>query len=111
MSIYLVYTVSLKDIESSVHDLSLLRVLGLQRSGVIGILLLRGLFLALPGFFIGLLISYHLEAILAQKVYTIVREAFLESSLFSNLISSDIVILGVLIPLIAAMLPARKALR
>ena len=50
---------SLADIEHQVMDLSILRLLGYKKITLVGILLIKGIFYSVPGFFIGILLSYY----------------------------------------------------
>ncbi len=61
IAVFLIYTMSLSNIEEKINELSIFRTLGLKKNSVFFILFFKGLLYSIPGLITGLLISYYLK--------------------------------------------------
>lgn len=70
---FLIYSMSLTDIESKVTELSILRILGMEKLNVIVILFMKGVYFSIPAFFIGLSIVYAFRGYMSGLVDKFIR--------------------------------------
>lgn len=100
---------SLTDIESKVTELSILRILGMDKNNVIFILLFKGIYYSFPAFIIGLFLNYIFRLAISYKTDQMFKLSL--SPQISNEILYYSILQGVIMPIISSILPARRAIK
>ena len=62
ISIILIYSLMISDVDEKTYEFGMLRALGLTNTSLVLLLILEGLFFAIPGFCMGLLFAYLLNS-------------------------------------------------
>ena len=109
LSVLLIYSLLMVSVESRTFELGILRMVGMTRPRLVGLLLTQALFYALPAIVIGLPVA---------QGFAVPISIFLEnlsgvevSPLLTGLSIGMAILAGLLVPLVGAILPVREALR
>lgn len=103
LSIILIYSLLMINVENRTFELGVLRMLGINRAGLVSLVLMQAFFYAIPALIVGLIFAqgaYVGISIILQNTIQIQISRFLSGQ--AILVSS---ILGTLIPLLSAILP------
>ena len=108
LSIILVYSLMLGDVDERIYESSMLRALGFKKNNLTKLIIIQGLFFAIPGSILGLTSSYIANNYIAYlfNSYTHLIMPFFLSKV--NLIFG--VVVGISIPLISSYFPIKKVL-
>ena len=108
LSVLLVYSLMLGNVDERTYESSMLRALGFKKNNLIFLIVIQGLFFAIPGTLLGLVSSYianNYIAFLFNSYTKLVMPFFMSKS---NLIFG--IIIGISIPLISSYFPIKKVL-
>ncbi|KAJ3080521.1 hypothetical protein HK102_002991 [Quaeritorhiza haematococci] len=108
LSVFLVYHLLMGSVETRMFELGVLRMVGMTRSGVITILLIQAMTYAIPAWVVGLILAQVAFAFgkgILESVASVPISPYLRSD--AILVST---VLGVVVPIISAILPIRRAL-
>lgn len=108
LAVILIYSLMVSDVEEKTYEFGMLRMLGLEKSSLIFLLLLGGLIFGVPGLCIGLLFAYLLNSIVGY-LFFISSEIMSSYDIDKSALALGIS-LGLLIPLVSNYLPIRRAL-
>lgn len=108
LSVILVYSLMLGDVDERIYESSMLRALGFKKNNLTKLIIIQGLLFAIPGSILGLTSSYIANNFIAYlfNSYTHLLMPFFLSKI--NLIFG--VIVGISIPLISSYFPIKKVL-
>ena len=108
LSVILVYSLMLGDVNERIYESSMLRALGFKKNNLTKLIIIQGLFFAIPGSILGLTSSYIANNFIAFlfNSYTHLIMPFFLSKI--NLIFG--VVVGISIPLISSYFPIKKVL-
>ena len=108
LSVILVYSLMLGDVDERIYESSMLRALGFKKNNLTKLIIIQGLFFAIPGSLLGLTSSYIANNYIAYlfNSYTHLIMPFFLSKV--NLIFG--VVVGISIPLISSYFPIKKVL-
>jgi len=108
LSVILVYSLMLGDVNERIYESSMLRALGFKKDNLTKLIIIQGLFFAIPGSILGLTSSYIANNYIAFlfNSYTHLIMPFFLSKI--NLIFG--VVVGISIPLISSYFPIKKVL-
>lgn len=108
LCVVLIYSLLMINVESRTFEMGVLRMIGSRRAGLVGLLVTQALTYALPAIVLGL----PLAQLLGLGVFRVI--SVIASIDFPNLLTWDAVVvaavLGIVIPLLSAILPIRNAL-
>jgi len=108
LSVLLVYSLMLGNVDERTYESSMLRALGFQKNDLIILIIIQGLIFAIPGSCLGLISSYISNNFIAYLFYSytkLVMPGFMSES---NLIFG--IVIGISIPLISSFFPIKKVL-
>lgn len=108
MSCLLIYSLMLNNVDFKTKEYGMLRALGLRTKDIVIILFLYAKTFAIPGLIIGLIIAYVISACIFYNIYKFFGENGSYQIQPNALIGS--LILGIIVPIIANIIPVRKAL-
>ena len=108
LSMLLIYSLMLSNIDEKTYEFGMLRALGFRNSSLINLLLIQGLMYALPAMAFGFLFSY----LVNNMVYFLLFDFASESSDYALHYTAIIIgfLLGILMPLISNIFPIFRAL-
>lgn len=108
LSVMLIYSLMLADVEEKTYEFGMLRALGLEHQSLLIYLLMYGLSFAFPGVIMGLLVAYFLNNCTAYFIgnYTGLNVEF-ELNPWAAFLG---VIVGLIMPLLAIYVPIKRAL-
>ena len=108
LCVVLIYSLLMINVESRTFEMGVLRMIGSRRAGLVGLLVTQALTYALPAIVLGL----PLAQLLGLGVFRVI--SVIASIDFPNLLTGNAVavaaVLGIVIPLLSAVLPIRNAL-
>eukprot|EP01103_Thecamoeba_quadrilineata_P013162 TRINITY_DN3567_c0_g1_i2.p1 TRINITY_DN3567_c0_g1~~TRINITY_DN3567_c0_g1_i2.p1 ORF type:complete len:1198 (-),score=214.19 TRINITY_DN3567_c0_g1_i2:59-3133(-) len=108
LSVMLIYSLLLSDVEDKTFEFGMMRSMGLQKSALMLILVLQSLVYGLPGLVLGLSCSFALNVPMMDLIstYTVLTPNYVPS------VQSIVVafVLGLLMPLVSNILPIKRAL-
>jgi len=108
LCVVLIYSLLVINVESRTFEMGVMRMIGTKRSGLVGLLLTQAMTYAVPAIIIGL----PLAQLLGLGVFKVISH--IASVDFPNLLTWQAVLvaaaLGIIIPVISAILPIRSAL-
>lgn len=104
----LIYTLLLVSVEQRGFSLGVLRMLGASRKSIIRLILMQTLVTSIPAFFVGIIAAHFLNAFVLSTIADLIRIK-LDFSLKPSAIFYA-ACMGLLVPILAAILPIRKAL-
>lgn len=108
LSVVLIYSLMMTNVENRTFELGVLRMLGMRRQGLALLVLLQSAAYSVPGWLAGMVAGQATYALFSRGLsWYLQMELGWLVSLRALLISSS---LGLLIPVVAAVLPARAAL-
>jgi len=108
LSVMLIYSLMLADVEEKTYEFGMLRALGLEHQSLLVYLLLYGLSFAIPGVLIGLLVAYFLNNCTA---YFMGSYTGLDVEFALNPWAAFLgVVVGLVMPLLAIYVPIKRAL-
>lgn len=70
LSMLLIYSLMIGDVEEKTYEFGMLRALGFSKSWLVILLLLEALIFAIPGLAIGLVSSYLLNSIICNLIFS-----------------------------------------
>ncbi|CAK88800.1 unnamed protein product (macronuclear) [Paramecium tetraurelia] len=108
LSVLLIYSLMIGDIEEKTYEFGMLRALGFKKSWLIVLLMLQALTFAIPGLFLGLVSCYLMNCLISMYVFDmslLLTTYSIPSSALAFQIS-----LGITMPIISNILPIKKAL-
>lgn len=108
LSFMLIYSLLMISVETRTFELGVHRMTGLTRVGVINMLLVQALSYAIPSWAVGLLLSQILTVVVVNMLSTSVEVPM--ANTLTPLSIGIATVLGICIPLVAAILPIRDAL-
>jgi len=109
LSVILLYSLLLVSVETKTFDLGVVRVLGLNKIGVIIMILLQSLSYVIPGIIIGLILSLPALAYAGNELNTAIG---VQIPIYPTPYAAGFaVLLGLLIPLVSSYVPIREALK
>jgi len=108
ISILLIYSLLLISVESRTFELGVLRMVGLNRSGLIQMLLVHALMFAIPAWISGLLVSQGFFIVVTRVLYRLSDVQISPILTGTSLAVSSVLGLG--IPLVSSIFPIRSAL-
>ncbi len=108
LSVLLIYSLLMVSVESRTFELGILRMVGMTRGRLVGLVVTQALFYAIPGIAIGLPVAQGLAVAFASFLSSIALVQL--SPLLSPLSICLALLAGILVPLIAAIVPIRAAL-
>ncbi len=108
LSILLIYSLMLSNVEEKTYEFGMLRALGFKTNNLVILLILQGLFYAIPGLGIGLLFSEIGNIFVANAIFTYSKEAGSFDLHYSAVLIG--VSLGLFMPLVSNILPISRAL-
>ena len=108
LSVLLVYSLMLGNVDERTYESSMLRSLGFQKNNLIILIIIQGLFFAIPGSFLGLISSYISNNFVAYLFYSYTKLVMPYFMSKSNLIFG--IVIGISIPLISSYFPIKKVL-
>lgn len=108
LSVMLIYSLMLADVEEKTYEFGMLRALGLEHQSLLMYLLAYGMSFAVPGVVIGLLVAYFVNNCTA---YFIATYTGLDIEFALNPWAAFLgIIVGVIMPLLAIYVPIKRAL-
>ncbi|CEM34393.1 unnamed protein product [Vitrella brassicaformis CCMP3155] len=108
LSIVLVYSLMLNDVEDKTYEFGMLRALGMRKQTLISMLLFQAMLFAIPGLSMGLLVAWLGGLIVTYFIADFSYAVFsYELHLSAILLGSS---LGLIMPVIANIVPIRRAL-
>ena len=108
LSVLLVYSLMLGNVDERAYEFGMMRSLGFKKNNLIYLVLLKGIFFAIPGIILGLISSYIINifiSFLFNWFSGLVMPFFISKS---NMAFG--IIIGLSIPLISSYLPIKKCL-
>lgn len=108
LSIQLIYSLMLSDVEEKTYQYGMLRALGFRNKNLIGLISLQSFSFSVPGLIGGLVVAYFLNVIARAIIFS-----YAENTTNYNLSLGAIILgvcLGTLLPLISNILPIQRAL-
>lgn len=109
LSVMLIYSLLMVSVESRTFELGILRMVGMTRPRLVGLLLCQALAYSVPAIIIGLPLAQGLAVPIAGLLSNL--SGVEVSPLLSGLGIGLAILAGLLVPLVAAILPVRAALR
>ncbi|CEM33325.1 unnamed protein product [Vitrella brassicaformis CCMP3155] len=109
LSIVLVYSLLLISVETKTFQLGILRMIGLNRRGLVELILIQALSYVLPALVFGLLAAVGGNALVARMFYRLTRIPVSSALSWRSIVYSCT--LGILIPVVASFLPIKAALQ
>ena len=104
----LIYSLLMVSVESRTFELGILRMVGMSRGRLVGLVLTQAVFYAVPGIVLGLPVAQGLAVVFANFLSSI---ALVQLSVLLTPLAICLALLaGILVPLIAAVVPIRAAL-
>ncbi|CAD8197198.1 unnamed protein product [Paramecium octaurelia] len=108
LSILLIYSLMIGDVDEKTYEFGMLRALGFRKSWLIVLLLFQALTFAIPGLLLALITCYILNSLVSMLI-------FATTDMVSNYVIADqalylAVSLGILIPIISNIFPIQRAL-
>lgn len=108
LSSQLLYSLMLSDVETKTYEYGMLRALGFKSAHLVGMITLQSFFFSLPGIVMGIAVAFVTNVLLRYFIYVFAAN---ESSFALSSISLWIGILfGIIMPLLAILLPIQAAL-
>ena len=108
LSVLLVYSLMLGNVDERTYESSMLRALGFQKNDLIILIIIQGLIFAIPGSFLGLISSYISNNFIEYLFYSYTKLIMPSFMSESNLIFG--IVIGISIPLISSYFPIKKVL-
>ena len=108
LSVLLVYSLMLGNVDERTYESSMLRALGFQKNDLIILIIIQGLIFAIPGSILGLISSYISNNFVAYLFYSYTKLVMPSFMSKSNLIFG--IVIGISIPLISSYFPIKKVL-
>ena len=108
LSIQLIYSLMLSDVEEKTYQYGMLRALGFRNKNLIGLISLQSFSFSIPGLIGGLVVAYILNIIARYFIF-----ALAQTTTDYNMSTGALVlgiVLGLVLPLIANILPIKRAL-
>ncbi|EGR31920.1 hypothetical protein IMG5_099480 [Ichthyophthirius multifiliis] len=109
LSVMLLYNLLLVSIETKNFEFGVLRVLGLNKFGVVCLIIFQSLFYVIPAVISGLLISIILLEIISKQLYQVLNLEISNTPTGNAFVLS--LLLGIAIPLVSSIIPIREALK
>ena len=109
LSVILLYSLLLVSVETKTFDLGVVRVLGLNKIGVIIMILLQSLSYVIPGIILGLILSIPALSYAGKALNNAIGVKI--ASYPTGFAAGFAVLLGLLIPLVSSYVPIREALK
>lgn len=106
--ILLIYSLLIVSVETRTFDLGVQRMLGLTRAGVVKLLVVQTLLQSVPGWCLGLLAGHGLATLLLDTLADITKSDLTLQLKPAVLLQASV--MGLAVPLLAALLPIRRAL-
>ncbi len=108
LSVLLIYSLLMVSVESRTFELGILRMVGMTRGRLVGLVITQAVFYSVPGIGIGLPVAQGLAVLVANYLGGV---ALVQLSPLLTPLSIGLALLaGLLVPLIAAVVPIRAAL-
>jgi predicted lysophospholipase L1 biosynthesis ABC-type transport system permease subunit len=108
LSVMLIYSLMVADVESKQYEMGMLRALGLKQISIIFITGVQSMVFSLPGIIFGLLISSFVNVIIVYIIYTYSYSEVSYLILYSPILIG--IAVGLFIPMASNILPIKKAL-
>ncbi len=108
LSILLIYSLMLSKVEEKTFEFGMLRALGFRNKDLVILLILQGLFYAVPGLLIGLVFSEVVNIFVASSIFSFSNEAGSFNLDYSAVFIGSA--LGIFMPLFSNILPISRAL-
>ena len=108
LSILLIYSLMISNLEEKNYEYAMLRVLGFYKKNLVLLLLFQSMFFSLPGLFLGLIFSYIVNAFISFKIFDFTQEFTNFQLHWSALIIA--ITLGILMPIISNIIPISRSL-
>jgi ABC-type antimicrobial peptide transport system permease subunit len=108
LSVLLIYSLLMVSVESRTFELGILRMVGMTRGRLVGLVVTQALFYSVPGIALGLPVAQGLAIAFTRFLSNIALVQL--SGLLSPLSICLALLAGILVPLIAAVVPIRAAL-
>jgi ABC-type antimicrobial peptide transport system permease subunit len=111
LGVILIYALLLSNVEEKTYEYGMLRALGLQKQSLIQIVLTQALYFAIPGIIIGMIGSFLANIIVEYVIRDVIVEANYPLKYTLDIFAVVMPIaLGLLIPIVANIVPIRTAL-
>ncbi|CAD8092165.1 unnamed protein product [Paramecium primaurelia] len=108
LSILLIYSLMIGDVDEKTYEFGMLRALGFRKSWLIGLLLLQALTFAIPGLLLALITCYLLNTLISMYIFDM---SLLISSYNIPIYALILqLIIGICMPIISNILPIKQAL-
>lgn len=108
LSIQLIYSLMLSDVEEKTYEYGMLRALGFNKQNIMTTLVLSSLKFAIPGLIIGMAEALLLNFLMRHILYTLTQNSSTYWLSFGSVVVG--VGIGLFMPLVANIFPIRKAL-
>ena len=108
ISTLLIYSLLMISVESRTFELGVMRMIGLQRSGLVQMLIVHSMMFAIPAWAIGLVVSQLVFLLVANLLYQLTAVKI--SPLLAGSSIGTATALGIAIPLVSSILPIRVSL-
>jgi ABC-type antimicrobial peptide transport system permease subunit len=103
LSVILIYSLMISDVDDKTYEFGMLRALGLEKSSLVLLIIMQGLFFAIPGMTLGTLFAYLLNSIIAYLFFDMSQEVLSYELHYTAIILAFS--LGFFIPLISNYIP------
>lgn len=108
LSVFLIYSLLMVSVETKTFEMGIFRMVGMNRIGLVGLIVVQALMYAVPAWVLGLVTSQIIwslgKSVLAQLINADVQPLLTPMSV------GLATVLGLLVPIIAAILPIKAAL-
>lgn len=109
LGIILIYTILIGKVEEKTYEYGMLRALGLPQNSLIQVILAQSMFFAVPGVIIGMILAWLIGILVNFIILTYAKLPTL-SVLLGTYASFVPILLGFFIPILANIIPIRRAL-
>jgi ABC-type antimicrobial peptide transport system permease subunit len=108
LSVLLIYSLLMINVETRTFELGVLRMIGTTRPGIVILLLVQAFAYALPSWILGLIAAQLVSFGVTSKIYALTGVPIEAALTWTGILSASA--MGILIPVLAAILPIRNAL-
>ena len=108
LSIQLIYSLMLSDVDEKTYQYGMLRALGFRNKNLVSLISMQAFSFSIPALLGGILVAYFLNIVVRSLIFMFAKNTT-DYALSSSALLLGI-LLGILLPLVANLLPIKRAL-
>jgi len=108
LSILLIYSLMIQNVDEKTYEFGMLRALGLKLSHLFFIIAFQSMMYSIPGLFLGLIFCFIINSIISNYLYTFTQLVSSYQIVLSSVILAFTI--GLVMPVISNIMPIKRAL-